>query len=309
MVKILPVTQREASLNKYMQPFINLYPMTLFTIISGYWYKNKSVKVLLLQFLWPCILFTVINGILGNFFYPNYWNYFKFKPGYAMWYLMALFLYSILTKIIRRHLNAIKYLLIALCGAFIIGCIPISNKYFEIQRISCLFPCFAFGVVLKEYAGNQLLVDGIGGAKNHNIRMLFIIILVLIVVFQIAIIYFYPGKTGAFKSYYGFNMIAALEKWGLMFLRVIASVCVIVLMPNKEYWFTKYGSRTMNVYLLHVIPIFVICWGLLYDFRYEWYGLATLFVGVPVFCTLFFSAHVDRIMKKILLIDVIKKIK
>ncbi len=305
----IPYAHDGMTLMKYMQPFINLYPMTLFTIISGYWYKKKSFRALLLQFLWPCILFTVINGILGNFFYPNYWNIFKFKPGYAMWYLMALFLYSILTKIIRQRWGAIKYLLIAFCGAFIIGCIPISNNYFEIQRISCLFPCFAFGVMLKEYAGNQLLVDKIGGGKVHNIRLLSIIILALIVVIQIAIIYFYPERTGAFKAYYGFNIIAALEKWGLMFLRVIACVCIIVLMPNEEYWFTKYGSRTMNVYLLHVIPIFVICWGLLYDFRYEWYGLATLFVGVPLLCTLFFSARVDRIMKKVLLFDVIKKIR
>ena len=92
-----------------------------------------------------------------------------------------------------------------------------------------------------------------------------------------------------------------------MLMRVVACVCVMVLMPNKEFWFTKYGSRTINVYLLHVIPIFIICWGCLYDYRYEWFGVASLFVGVPLLCTLFFSIPVERIMKKILFIDYLKK--
>ena len=257
------------------------------------------------MFNYPSSEATLINGVLGYFFYPNYWVYFKFKPGYAMWYLMALFLYSIATKQIRRYFGSITYLLIALFIAFVIGCIPISNNYFEIQRISCLYPCFAFGVVLREYAGNQLLVDKFG-SKIPNIRKKCTVLLVLIILCNIAIIHCFPAITGAFKAYYGLNMIAALEKWGLMFMRVIACVCVIVLFPNKEYWFTKFGARTMNVYLLHIIPIFIICWGVLYDYRYEWYGLLVYFVGVPLLCTLFFSLPIDRIMKKVLLFDYLK---
>ena len=169
----IPYAKDGLTIMQYIQPFINLYPMTLFTIISGYWYKNKPVKGLFCIFLWPCALFTVINGILGYFFYPNYCNYFRFNPGYAMWYLMALFIYSLFTKVIRRHLGTITYLLITLCVAFIIGCIPVPNNYFEIQRISCLFPCFAFGVVLREYAGGQLLVEKWGGTISEYGALLY----------------------------------------------------------------------------------------------------------------------------------------
>lgn len=302
----IPYAEDGCLVMKYVQPFINLYPMTLFTIISGFWYKERSFKELVVLFLWPCILFTIINDVLGYLFYPNYLQYFKYKPGYAMWYLMALFLYSIATKQIRRYFGSIPYLLIALFIAFVIGCIPISNNYFEIQRISCLYPCFAFGVFLREYAGNQLLADKLC-SKIPNIRKKCTVLLVLIILCNIAIIHCFPTKTGGFKAYYGLNMIAALEKWGLMFMRVIACVCVIVLFPNKEYWFTKYGARTMNVYLLHIIPIFIINWGVLYNFRYEWYGLLVYFVGVPLLCTLFFSLPVDKIMKKVLLFDYLKK--
>ena len=110
-------------------------------------------------------------------------------------------------------------------------------------------------------------------------------------------------------AYYGLNMKVALAKWMLIILRVVACICVIIIIPDKEYWFTKYGSRTMNVYLLHAIPIFTICWGCLYYYRYEWYGLLTMFVGVPLLCTLFFSSPVEKFMKKILFSDHIKSIK
>ena len=236
--------------------------MTLFTIISGYWYKNKSFMKLLLQFLWPCVIFTVINGVLGYFFYPNYWVYFKFKPGYAMWYLMALFLYSIATKQIRRYFGSITYLLIALFIAFVIGCIPISNNYFEIQRISCLYPCFAFGVVLREYAGNQLLVDKFG-SKIPNIRKKCTVLLVLIILCNIAIIHCFPAITGAFKAYYGLNMIAALEKWGLMFMRVVYQVWstnneCLSSSYYPDFYYLLGGSLWLSLWMVWIIG--VLCW-------------------------------------------------
>ena len=306
----IPYAEDKMHIMKYIHPFINFYPMVLFTITSGFWYKDKSFKELVLLFLWPCVLFTIINDVLGYFFYPNYFHYFKFKPGYAMWYLMALFLYSITTKYIRRHLGSAGYLLLAFFIAFIIGFIPVSNNYFEIQRISCLFPCFAYGVFLKDYTGNQLLVDKFK-RRVSNIRLLSAVLFVLIIIINVIIIHYFPEieKRGLFKAYYGLNLIAALKKWFLMFMRIVACTCLIVLVPNKEYWFTKYGARTMNVYLLHITPIFILCWGLLYNYRYEWYGLLSCFVVVPLICTLFFSKGVDKVMKKVLFEDYIKKLK
>lgn len=305
----IPYAKDGVPLMRCIQPILILYTMTLFTIISGFWYKDRSFKELALVFLWPCLLFTIINGIFGYCFYPNYIQHFKFRPGYAMWYLMALFLYSIATKWIRQKTGMKGYLLLTFIIAFAIGCVPISNRYFEIQRISCLFPCFAFGVFLKDFSGDLSLAEKLTG-RVSNIRLLCTILLVLIILMQFIYHYCFPQiQDHPFKVYYGLNLQKALEKWIMLFLGMVGCTCLIIIFPDKEYRFTKYGSRTMNVYLLHVIPIFVICWGLLYDFRYEWYGLATLFVGVPLLCTLFFSAHVDRIMKKVLLIDVIKKIR
>lgn len=297
---------------KYVHPLINYYSMTLFAIISGYWYKDKSFKEMALIYLWPCLLFSIINNILGsNTYYPvfyrnsNYWANFTFKVGPAMWYLMALFLYAVATKWMRKYLGTTSCLVFAFVTAVAIGFLPIPNRYFDIQRISCLFPVFVFGLWMREKASDQIYAM----KSRGRVRLLFAIILFLCILYSLFIIYYKPSMSGAFTSYYGLNLKLALAKWIMMIVRVVACVCIIILVPNKEYWFTKYGSRTMNVYLLHDTLIFLICWGCLYNYRYEWYGLLSLFLGVPLLCSLLFSSPVDKFMKKILLSDYLKSIK
>ena len=303
---IMPYAMDGMPLIKYVLPFINWYPMTIFAIISGYWYKERSFKELLLLFLWPCLLFSVINNILGCCsHFPNYFTRFLFKPGYAMWYLMALFLFSMVTKWVKRWMGIKGYLVLAILIAVTIGLIPIHNRYFDIQRTSSLFPCFAYGVFLKECAEQKLLTWKDRGV----VRVLCAIIFILCVFINISIIHIKPSMHIAMTTYYGLNLKIALAKWMMIILRVIACTCLIIVFPDKEYWFTKYGSRTMNVYLLHAIPIFTISWGCLYNYRYEWFGLLSLFVFVPLLCTLFFSTPVDQFMKKILFSDYIKLIK
>lgn len=137
-------------------PFINLYPMTLFAIISGFWFKERSIKKLAIIFLWPCLMFTVVNGILGIYsHFPDYLEKFMFKPGYAMWYLLALFLFSVITKYLLKKVGVTTCLLIALGFAIFIGFLPIPNRYCDIQRISRLFPSFAFGVWLNGFVCNN----------------------------------------------------------------------------------------------------------------------------------------------------------
>lgn len=291
---------------KYIHPFINWYPMTLFAIISGYWYKKRSFKELLYVFLWPCFLFSIINNVIGYYsHFPDYFERFLFKPGYAMWYLMALFLFSLATNWIRKRIGITGYLILVMIFGVAVGFFPIDNRYFDIQRISSLFPCFAFGVFLRNVFENKLII----WKQSTKVRVLCVMIIVLCILLNLVIIRIAPKMHVSMTAYYGLNMKVALAKWMMIIMRVVACTCLIILIPDKECWFTKYGSRTMNVYLLHAIPIFTICWGCLYNYRYEWYGLLTLFVGVPLLCTLFFSSPIDRFMKKILFSDYIKSIK
>lgn len=154
---------------KYGQTFINLYPMTLFAIISGFWFKERSTKKLAILFLWPCLLLTIVNGILGvtSPHFPDYLEKFMFKAGYAMWYLLALFLFSIVIRQINSKISATAILIIATLIAMLIGVLPIPNRFFDIQRISSLFPSFAFGYWLRTVVcKNSITLPSLDGVKQ-----------------------------------------------------------------------------------------------------------------------------------------------
>lgn len=67
-----------------------------------------------------------------------------------MWYLLALFLYSLIIKNLRKRYNSSICLIITIIIAVVIGFLPIPNRILDIQRISRLLPCFAYGNWLRE---------------------------------------------------------------------------------------------------------------------------------------------------------------
>lgn len=46
---------------QYLWVFTMTYTMPLFMIISGFWYKPRKMSYSLKHYLYPCVLFSVIN--------------------------------------------------------------------------------------------------------------------------------------------------------------------------------------------------------------------------------------------------------
>lgn len=69
--------------------------MPMFTIISGYLYKQRKLKELLSKYLYPMFLFSAAIFALGFLFYDKYHEGINII-GYAMWYLWALFWFQII---------------------------------------------------------------------------------------------------------------------------------------------------------------------------------------------------------------------
>ncbi|OWV16419.1 hypothetical protein B7990_11810 [Fibrobacter sp. UWB4] len=115
---------------------------------------------------------------------------------------------------------------------------------------------------------------------------------------------FYGFSYGTgFTETHGFNLLVFGMRWTNYALTTVMSVSLIAIMPNKKYWFTQYGTRTMNVYLLHMSIVFPVCWCFLRPFMHCWYGYVSYAVLVPLFVIfLCFSDFVDKEMKKVLLV-------
>lgn len=128
--------------------------MPMFTIISGYWLKERPLTDLCNRYLYPMLLFSSVNFIVGYFFYPAYHSGFH-AMGYAMWYLWALFVYSIISPKLMSILTIKKLLLLSCFMAILYNFCPITGKILtlanelQLNRIIGFYPFYLFGILLK----------------------------------------------------------------------------------------------------------------------------------------------------------------
>ena len=82
---------------------------------------------------------------------------------------------------------------------------------------------------------------------------------------------------------------------------LITGYLVIRLFPNKELWFTRYGVRTMNVYLLHSIIVLPFAYQVFPPFaEADWFERVMMIVLPTSLCLPLFSNVIDKIMKRLL---------
>nr|WP_176407310.1 acyltransferase family protein [Fibrobacter sp. UWB4] len=134
---------------QFLWIFIMTFTMPLFTLISGYFYKERSISYLIERFLYPCIIFSIVNYLVGilSGAYPNGISP---KSGFAMWYLWALFIYNIITPVFLKKYDEKKLIFIAMAMTFICGFKFISNNILDSCRVVSFYVFFTLGIFLKK---------------------------------------------------------------------------------------------------------------------------------------------------------------
>lgn len=217
------------------------------------------------------------------------------KTGWAMWYIWALFIYNIITPISINIIGSKSLTSLSILMSVFIGFIPVSNNFFDIQRVINFYPYFLVGVCLKKNDNEVYLLN-----KTH--KRLWVNGFVFLMLLYCGICYFKNGfcyGTG-FMQYHGMSLIGFIYKLSNFILCLLLSIIVVMVMPNRKIWFSKYGSRTMNVYMLHMSIIFPLCWLIMRPIMNEWYGYVLYILGAPILCAILFCKKIDSIMKPIL---------
>jgi fucose 4-O-acetylase-like acetyltransferase len=71
---------------QFLWVFIMSYTMPLFMIISGYFYKKRTFKYAIIHYLYPCILFSIINYLWGAVFWClSQWHFSEIGLGYVVY--------------------------------------------------------------------------------------------------------------------------------------------------------------------------------------------------------------------------------
>ena len=103
-----------------------------------------------------------------------------------------------------------------------------------------------------------------------------------------------------FMSSHGFSILGLVSRWLNYLLCIIMSWSVIMIVPEYNTWYTQYGKRTMNVYMLHMAVIFILSFYMCRPVMHEWYSYILCILVTPTICSLLFSKKIDQIMSKVL---------
>lgn len=279
----------------YMWFFGEIYTMPLFFFISGFFIKPSKVKIsqLLKSILLPFILF--------NTFYLFYEPLFKsnsnpkwYIPAFSMWFLWVLFFYRLLFPVIIKIKHIFIYSILA---ALIVGLIPFGG-YFAISRFFCFLPFFLLGY----YVNNEKKLQFIKTNILKPFKTKDIIIFASIILFWGIILYHYPyiAFNITFNSSYGGSIIQLIIRLLLYISACLIGFYVFKLLPNKITFYTKYGERTMGVYLLHGVIILPFAYTVFLPFELETPIGRILMIIIPIgISLLLFSKPIDSIIKKI----------
>lgn len=276
------------------------YTMPLFCMVSGFFYKKRSLGCLLKCYLWPCLLFSAINFIVGYLaHYPKYYpvsmNYIigKLPAMYAMWYLWALFVWGLITPFFKKMGGGGTLLVISLLVAAVSSFW--GTKYLRLSALIGFYPYYLLGIILGEHSD---LVYRLNSEWKKYSFMVFCVATWVYVVVNL----FYPGlaiETDP-SAVLSFTRRGVFIKVFSYVINPVLAISFIGIIPNKELIISKYGAKTMNCYCWHMTLIFLICWGIGASFRCEWYGYVLNMVLVPLLSFLLYSKPVDRVTRLLL---------
>lgn len=251
----LELFKDEYFITQVLYVFIYLFHMPAFVFVSGYLSKNvdKARQTAFTTFFLPFLLFNILwNGIAAIVT----WDLDKFSfitPGWALWYLMSMFLWKISLKDLVRIKYIVPISFIVGLGAGIFG---EFNGILSLSRTLVFFPFFLIGYFTSE--------DRFFKLKKTS-RFFSCGIILLALSFAIFICYFkvFPVEflygSDSFQTYtvpiwLGLISRALLYIIGFSFVFVLANT-----MTAQNTFFSKIGRNTLPIYILHTyllcIPI------------------------------------------------------
>jgi fucose 4-O-acetylase-like acetyltransferase len=229
--------------------FIYTFHMPAFILIAGFFAKGFQkkgyVKRITKKLILPYFIFQAIYSVYYFFLYgKDKIEFNPFNPQWSLWFLLSLFFWNIFLFLFTK-LRASYGLTIAFLLGIFIGYIDQIDQYLSLSRTFVFFPFFLIGFYLEKEHFETLITKN---KKIMGIVLLFIIYLL----FYILPNFDFEWLFGS-KSYHtlGTDVYGGLIRLGLYALTVISTFSFLTLVPKERYFFTKWGTRTLYVYLLH----------------------------------------------------------
>lgn len=228
--------------------WIYTFHMPAFIFLAGFFAKglgNKKYiinlsKKLLLPYLVFQLLYTGYYFLIGK----EGWQKGIFDPQWSLWFLFSLFCWHILLTIFKKLPPKFALILAVILGLGI-GYFNEIGQTLSFSRTFVFFPFFLIGFLLQ--TKHIMLL------KQRYLQISAVFILLGVAV----MIYYMPNFDSdillASKSYTDLELISSggIVRTLVYMLSAIMMASVFALVSNKHSRFTKLGTRTLYVYLLH----------------------------------------------------------
>ena len=259
----LEFIRKDYEVARLLYVFIYEFHMPVFVFISGYLSKNveKGRRNAVRNFLTPFLLFNIIWNLItlvGPLFLrgeftelPSEQVFSFFTPGWALWYIFAMFLWKILLPDLLKFKNI--FILSVIAGIFV----KLSGEfgsYMALSRTITFAPFFLAG-----YYSSEEKLKRFRKFTRFNILNKVPSILILIIGVLIALIFVnYSNIADEFfwadRSYSNFNIeiFTGILLYIAVYIIGFAFVYVFInLMPENQTFLSKIGKNTLSVYFLH----------------------------------------------------------
>lgn len=235
---------------------IYLIHMPVFVVITGYLFNKSTRKNLINNIntsLIPYLVFQCIYIVFKYFTIDiNQSRQFILElltPGSVHWFLLCLFFWRLVTpKIHYTRLNLILILLLPM----IIGYFDQFGNFLALARLVNFYPYFFIGYHFLDLDISNLLKH-----KKRVIIICFIFIIILFLVYKNLTLAHLTLNIG-YKSLELNDLNGFIIRFFQYIISAILSFSIILLIPNKKYFFTYLGRRTLSIYLLHNYFIYIV---------------------------------------------------
>lgn len=223
------------------------FHMPAFIFISGYFSKKElPLGTLIRRLAVPYVIYEIIYYLLYTVILHKSTELALLKPKFTLWYLLALFLWRLITPYVKKIPH---YMTFAVIAGFLIGFSNMENNLLTIPRALVYYPFYLAGTLFQR----EWLTKHRTSANRRNALLsigIIFLFLTWISLHKMAPIQVFYGRYN-FLSMKQSALTGLLWRCLLYIIGFIMTFALMILIPEKQLPVSYIGTRTMAIYLFH----------------------------------------------------------
>ena len=230
---------------KFLYILIYIFHMPLFSFVTGYFSKKYAPTKLLKTIALPYMVFQILYFLFTRYVLGDMNVTFSFfTPYWIMWYLLSLLMWQLVVPVFQFRYSIIVTIIIGILAGYDNS----VSYFFSLSRTFYFFPFFLMG-----YKFNKDRFFNLIPIKPRIIISILGLIGISIGVYSHSDNFDLRWLYGSY-SYVAMDLniwYAGVYRLFLYAITITVSILWLYIVPSRRTFFTVFGSRTLNVYLLH----------------------------------------------------------